>query len=319
MSAASERTIRVNSEVITLTEIQAIDYILRTNPERYLSNASLHPRKESLERTLRLVAEDHGDIVAKKVAKDPFFLRFGIRSFYEAVYEWTVGLEANKVYSSESDYVSTRSYVHQIHHCSKDGLVIKSYQGGDEERKIAVIASEKEFGPNVHVASAKELVEEYLGEEGIPKLHPFELGTQFGNLLRKAHNEGIIYGDSIQRHSRYDPKEKRMKLIDFGMSFRVNRTYEAEIDLMDDMAKLDNLLDELKRNSRFKGKYKDREAIEMTPDELLMAERDIREEELTREVRCAIFVRGYRIFTPNQFRKNLREGMQKVYPTNEKR
>lgn len=174
---------------------------------------------------------------------------------------------------SSLDSGAERGPVYVLKLSQDEKYVVKPYQG-ENEKDISLKAAELGVGPDVY-SSDSLLVEDYLGIGGIPQNTPYETGVEMGSVLKQLHDHDIIYSDRFQQHFRKDPKDKNMKLYDFGVSFRFDKPGKVD----DENAwYLNYMLVKIKNHPEY-GSLKDFDPENADPEEVKRIDRFVLESE----------------------------------------
>lgn len=156
-----------------------------------------------------------GSEFADKVVHIPYLAKVGVIGLYDGIYQKLSSVNVNDIRVMNLGDAERGSV--DLVQFGNEGFVVKRWQG-TQEPTIAKIASEKNLGPQIYGPGGIELIEDYLPEGGLNVFSPQELGIRAGSLLRGLHDNNIIYNDAFTDHLRLDPRDKKLKLIDFGIS-----------------------------------------------------------------------------------------------------
>jgi|TARA_Y100000310_G_scaffold286253_1_gene310267 hypothetical protein len=301
-------------ETLSESEIKRINELISESPSSYLSDWSIRPSNDSVKTLEEQLRADMGDSIAEKAIQTPHVKMLGVRGLYDGLYQVLinvppesirVGVFHPEVERGQIDYIKFGKHV----------VLVKSYQG-NQERDIAKLASDMQRGPKVY-GPGVELVEDFLGERELPHHHPFEVGRMAGELLRDLHSANVIYGDSFAWHFRHDKRDKRLKLIDFGVSFlydgseAVDKDYVWRVIGMVDGPMSFSELGKIKSNPQQVKRYST-----IPPDELKAKELEVMMDEVASSFRFPIQYGGFRLFSKGRFQKNLEQGILEGYNSN---
>jgi hypothetical protein len=176
----------------------------------------LKVRDETIPMIKDRLTRDFGEDVAERAISAPHMPTLGIIGLYDGVYQQFSTTEPGSVIRSPlAD--AERGFVDVVR--SGDSAIVIKDWAGSQEPTVAKIASDAKLGPHIY-GPPVALVEDYLTEIDVLKLSPYAVAKSGGELLRGLHDHNIIYADTFVDHLRFDPRDNRIKLIDFGLSFQ---------------------------------------------------------------------------------------------------